>query len=241
MRRELRGALTYPAILLVASLLVIAAIVFLLAPTLAPIFRAVNADPPWTIQAMMTVRNVVLDHGLIILVALAVLAGGLLVLARWRVVDLIDLRYRLPLLGIILREADAGRSLAALGLLLESGAPLPAALGAAREAAGSAALRQLLGFAEEHVTAGGKLRDCLDGDVLPDTARHMIRLGEESNRLAAMLRHAAAILEARASRRTARVIQLLTPALTLVIGLIVGFLIYTTLTAVLDINDLALQ
>jgi len=56
-----------------------------------------------------------------------------------------------------------------------------------------------------------------------------------------MLHHAATMLEAGATHRIKRLTQILTPVLTLVIGLIVGGLIFTTLSAVLDINDLALR
>ena len=97
-------------------------------------------------------------------------------------------------------------------------------------------------MAEEHVAAGGRLSDCLvDDNVIPPIAQQMIRAGEESNQLPKMLRHAAETLDARTARRMQALLQVLTPSLTIFIGLIVGGLIFSTLSAVLDINELAFR
>ena len=240
-RRELSSALTYPAILLLASILILGALVFLLAPTLVPVFKAVKSEPPIAIQAMMSLRSFVLEMWGPILIGGGGLSLGAILAVRAGLVKTAGLRARLPIIGRLLIESDAARALSALQLLLASGAPLPSALRVAGAGANSTELRSFFDIASDHVTSGGRLGDCLEPDLLTPMACQMIRMGEQSNRLPEMLLHAATKLEARVAGRLRRLIQVLTPALTLGIGLIVGLLIYTTLSAVLDINDLALK
>ena len=240
--REIRDAVTYPLILLVAAFLVLAAMVFLLAPTLAPVFEAVRAPPPWTIAVMLAVRSAVIDYWPFGLVAVIALGAGLLALAHRYEIGRADIARRLPVLGSLMAETEIVRLLTTLALLLESRTPLDRAIRAVAASASLSQHRAFFELAADHIASGGRLAQCLTPDgPLPETARQMIRTGEESNRLAEMVAHAARILGERTARRTKRLVGSLTPILTVVIGLIAGALMYSTLSAVLDANDVVLR
>lgn len=238
LRTDLRGALTYPAILLAASLIVIAMLIFLIVPTLAPVFAAVGAQPPWSIGALLAVRQAALDWWPIILPLAFMLVLGTVVL--WRRAGSGELIYRLPVLGSILAGAESSRVLGSLGLMLEAHLNLPDALRLSAETARRPALGTALSRSAEDVEAGRPLISALESETtLPPVAHQMLRVGVEGNRLPEMLAHVARVLETKTRERIKRALGLVTPVLTLVIGLIIGALIYSTLTAILDINDLA--
>jgi general secretion pathway protein F len=77
--------------------------------------------------------------------------------------------------------------------------------------------------------------------LIPAAALRFIAVGEETGQLGPMLAQAATILENDLHRHVERLVALLTPLLTLVIGGSVGALIMEVMKAVLSINDLAFQ
>jgi general secretion pathway protein F len=68
----------------------------------------------------------------------------------------------------------------------------------------------------------------------------MIAVGEETGRLQDMLLRAASILERQEQTRTAQILSVLTPAITILVSGMIGVIILSVMSAILSINDLAL-
>ncbi len=66
-------------------------------------------------------------------------------------------------------------------------------------------------------------------------------MGEQTGRLAILLEHAAEILEERARRQTRTLTSLVTPAITIGLGLLVGFIVLSLMNAIIGLNTVALQ
>jgi general secretion pathway protein F len=69
----------------------------------------------------------------------------------------------------------------------------------------------------------------------------LIGTGEEANRLPAMLLKVSDLMHARTARRTARFSAIAGPAITLILGALVGTVILSVMSALLSLNDLALR
>ena len=69
----------------------------------------------------------------------------------------------------------------------------------------------------------------------------MVAVGEEAGKLDTMLLRAAEVFEQQTKRSVDRLMTLLTPVLTLTMALLVGGLIITVMSAILSINELAVQ
>ncbi len=76
---------------------------------------------------------------------------------------------------------------------------------------------------------------------IPESALAILRLGEESNMLAAMLARTSLMIDGLLQRRMGRALAFLTPALTLLLGGLVGGLVVSVMTALLSINEIAIQ
>ncbi len=240
MRRETRAALIYPAILLIMSAAVMGVIVFYLAPTLLPVFSAADVEPPSFLNALARVGDV-LATSWPTLLALAALVTSAALGARRKIAPIVAaLLFHLPLTGTYLRKLETLRLCQSLRLMLLSGASLPRALGSARVAVSTVPFRALLSEAADRVVAGGALADSLKpGSLVDATALALIEAGEESDRLSEVLGTVVETLAAETSAQLSQAIRLLTPLLTLVIGLTVGGLILTTISAIMDLNDIA--
>jgi general secretion pathway protein F len=87
----------------------------------------------------------------------------------------------------------------------------------------------------------GLAQTLADHAVLPKGALQMIAVGEESGRLHEMLTRLAESLEKQSERQIDDMMTLLTPALTLIIAGLIGAFIFTVMSAILSINELAVQ
>lgn len=239
-RAKLSGALVYPLILILAAVVLVLVIVFYLAPALEPMFTSVNKAPPASLAFFLSVNRALSDYGFLIMpIALAV-GTGLVVFVRGPQGEGVRRAVvsRLPLWGAIARQAALVRQIRALTMLLKSGMPLADALESVQRFMGSDGPDWQ--GAAERLKQGGRSADVLGADpALPPIARDLFRMGEETNRLPEVLAALSQTLEDRLNAQTQKATTLITPAITLVLGLGIGLLIYQVMGAILDINELA--
>ena len=220
-RAALRNALAYPAILAVAG----SASVALLVGLVLPRFASLLAD---TGQALPASTRLVLALGAAMhaafVPALLVIAAGVALWRTWiaRPTGL-EQWHRLlldaPVVGPIRRSAAAAGACAVLAALLDAGVPLAAALPHAARAAGDGAMAVRLLAARRRIATGqGIASACGAEDALTPAAVRLVRLGEETGRLAGMLAHAATVESAQAMQRLQRAIRVIEPGLILLFG-----------------------
>ncbi len=238
---ELRAALIYPVILLVMASLVMALVIFHLVPTLLPVFASTGSAPPSTLQAMNAVRQFLVGNWIAVLAGLALL--GMLPRLIPRQVAAIRQKATgwIPWLRNYRRERETLRFARTFGLMLESGATVTQALKSAATAMPAPEYAQLLEDTRAKVEAGGKLADTLGSSaMIHPLVQGLLRVGEQTDRLADVLATASAALAKSTERRLQTALRLVTPALTLVIGLVVGGMVFSVISAILDLNDVAL-
>lgn len=239
-RRELSGALIYPGLLLALATGVMLVLALYLAPTLLPVFTTAGAPAPITIRALAAFGEIVRTSWITILSI-----GGGLAIVLWIARDAVQSAFRylalkIPGLGTTLRRRETLRVTQTLSLMLESGAPLLKAVAAARESTANPPFIAALTSSEEALLAGRSLSSALSAArILDPMAMTLIAAGEESDQLAATLPALNILLEGQISQGIGQLIRLITPVLTLAIGFGVGSIILATISAIMDMNDLA--
>ena len=238
MRRDVVSALVYPIILLVMSALVMAVIIFYLAPALMPVFVSTGRPAPGFLQALASLGAFLSTNWLlsVFVIGICIVAGVFLARPLGR--SLSRLALRVPGARGYFVKRETLSIAQALSAMLRSGASLPEALRAARGAVSTAAAAEWLGDAERMLIAGRSLSDAMEGAKMIDPMTvAMIRAGDESDRLAEVLDIAAQSLRAETNTALRSLISVITPLLTLTIGLGVGAIILTTIGAIMDLND----
>jgi general secretion pathway protein F len=239
---NLRSALIYPALLVVAAIGSIVLLLDYVLPQFTPIFEQAGAQLPTATRVLMTLGAVVgaatpwLGVGLL---AAILVARQLLARPAYRL-RLDRLLLRLPIAGTLLRETLAARLTRTLGSLLENGVPLIAALGIAKDALGNLAAADAVEAASLQAKGGaGLARPLAAAGVFPARTIHLLQLGEEAAQLAAMSLKAAEIHDEQARLMMQRLVALAVPLITIAMGLAVAGIISALLTAMLSLNDLA--
>lgn len=242
-RDSVISALIYPMILLATTGLSLAVIFIYVLPAFEPLFAEAGKELPFGTRMVMDIGNFVTDWGWAVLLALAATVLGVqralkdtAFRCRWDSALL-----RLPLFGGLIAKIDVERFSRILGTLLRNGVALPEALQITSGTLSNSVIAGAVAGAATSLKEGDQLSRFLrDSGAFPPLALDMMRVGEESGQLDAMLLRQADLYEREVKHAVDRMVALLVPALTIFMGLIVAGLIGSILLAILSVNDLAI-
>jgi general secretion pathway protein F len=243
LREQVKSALIYPVLLLILAAVSIVILLTVVLPQFTPLFENAGAKLPWLTRAVMLVGDGVQRWWWLML------AGGLG--ATWlarrqlrqpaRRAQVDRWLLRLPLVGELLAKIDTARFARALGTLLANGVPPLTALAIVQDALTNATLRRALADAAAVMKDGGGLAAPLGrAAVFPKLAVHLLGVGEESGQLDPMLLKIAEVFDRDVRSTIERLMALLVPALTIVLGAIVAVIITSVMMAILSAYDLQL-
>lgn len=237
-----QSAMIYPALLAVVSAGSVTLLLTEVLPQFAPLFAENGATLPASTRFMLGVGAAISHYGayaLLALAALALIARQGLQRPRPRLIaDRIMLR--LPIIGGLMREILAARFTRTLGSLLLNGVPLIAALGIVRDAIGNRAAIEAVDQATLSAKGGAGLSAPLSrAKIFPLRTMHLLRLGEETAQLGAISLRAADIHDEKVQIDIQRLVSLLVPVITIVMGIIIGGIVSSLMLAMLSLDNLA--
>ena len=243
LRETITSALIYPAILLVvAGLSVILLLVFVV-PQFTVLFQDMGAALPLPTRIVIAVGDLFRDYWWAMLVVIAVLA---LAVERWMQKPGVRTRLdhkvlNLPLFGDLVWKLETARFCHTLSTLLKNGLPLLSALNLSREVVGNRKISGLLEEAGEDLKHGrGLAEPVARREILPQMALQMIRVGEESGTLDAMLGKVAETYDKETEASVKRLLTLLEPVLIIGLGIVVAGIIISIIVPILGANELVM-
>jgi general secretion pathway protein F len=239
---EIQSALIYPMIVVLLAVASVALMFTVVVPQFRPIFENAGDRLPLAPRIVLSISNAAENHGAVVgLVLLLAVAALRFALADPRIRDRVDaFVLRLPVVGALVVMAEMARFARALGILLKNGVTTVAAMTIAREAVSNAAFAQIVGAIAASLRIGhGLWQPMQAAGMFPPIALHLVRVGEETGRLDDMLIKIAAILDSDIQRAVKRLMAVLVPALTIILGIVVAATVGSVLTAILSVYDLA--
>jgi general secretion pathway protein F len=244
-RSRIYSAFLYPAVLLIATGISIAVIMTILIPTIAPLLRDAGAELPVVLSALEHAHAFLSMHGgllglvLGVIVLMSVIAYKNSLRAK-RILSGLVLKF--PLVGNVVQQNEIARFSRTLGILCRNDVPLLDALATARCTMSNLVLRDVLTAVETEVRQGKTLDAALTATgSIPELALRLVRIGEQTSQLPRMLARVADIYQSAVERRLDRFATLISPILTIVIGVGIGGLVISIMTALVGLNDLALR
>ncbi len=149
------------------------------------------------------------------------------------------LKLKTPVVSGIPLKLIIARFARTLGTLLASGVPILDAIRVSREVVGNEVVSGKLSVLEEGVSKGrGVAAPLKESGVFPPIVSEMIAVGEEAGRLEDTFLTVADRFESESTATIKRAASLLEPAMILLMGLIVGFIVISMLVAVFSINEI---
>jgi general secretion pathway protein F len=242
-KEHIKSALLYPIIVAITCVASISILFIFVVPRFRPLFEQAGAALPLPARALLATSDAFIDFWWMgVLGSAVLLLTGAIQLRnansrrRWETRML-----NLPLIGDIVRKSEIVTFARTLATLLKNGVPLVSALSIVQGTMRTRGYAQALeGIIDEVKTGKGLARPMSATKTFPKLVVQLVNVGEESGRQEEMLSKVADIFEADARRRIDRMLALLGPAMTIVLGLIVAGVIGSILTAVLSVYDLAI-
>lgn len=242
MQEEIKSALAYPVVLtLVGGLSVIFMFTFVL-PKFAGLFQDAGPALPGITRFVLALGEFLQAYWW--LLALLIVGSGIgfrqyiatphgrFAWDRWRL--------RMVLVGELIRKLEVGRFARTLGTLLKSGVPLLQAL----EIVEAVVSNQVISRALKEVRTGVREGQGISGPlsrsgVFPTLALQMVSVGEETGHLDEMLMRVAEYYDKETNSQVKTLVSLVEPALIVIMGLVVGFVVIAMLLGIFSINQMA--
>jgi general secretion pathway protein F len=239
---SIQAAMIYPAVLVVAAVSAIILLLTQVLPQFVPLFAENGVPLPPSTAFLLGAGQAVSSYGIYALILLV--AAGFAAAAALRKPGprraLDRALLTIPVAGGLLREILAARFSRTLGMLLSNGVPLLAALTITQDVLGNALARDAVADAASSAKSGGGLSRALAGSkIFPDRLIHLLRLGEDTAQLGPLALRAADIHEERTRLGLQRLVALLVPAITILMGAAVAGIVSSLLLAMLSLNDIA--
>lgn len=235
--QAVKGALLYPSILLVAATTLILFVVTFVVPQFAALFVKAGVPLPVPTQILRWIGETIRFYWWGILISGGVLCVGAAFMYRQASFRLtIDrLLLKVPVLGLALHQMVVAQFARTLATLVASGVPIVSALETAQGVVENQVIVQELKRARAAVEQGERVATTLAvGKVFQPDAIQMIRVGEESGRLDAMLEKIADFYELRVGYRLKQMTTLLEPILLVAMGGMVAFIMASLLLPMFD-------
>ncbi len=225
LRSKVSGAMIYPALLVVVGTLVMLGAMIFFVPKFEPLLTSVHQSIPT--RLLFAFSHLVRDYWYLLVIGVGG-GGGLL----WSTLNseggrrwLETWRFKLPVLGNVLKMVAITRFCRILGTMLANGVPMLQALIISKDSTGSPALAERVAQATENVRAGKSLTEPLaEGGMFPEQIVAMISVAEESNQLEKVLVHIADTVERRTNRQVDQAVRLVEPLILCAVAAAVGFL-----------------
>ena len=236
---DLRSALTYPAILVVACSAAVLAVFLFVVPQFTHLLES-DRELPLISELVLGAGLWFNDNGWFAAAGVGAAVLGLVVLfgkpgvRQW----VVDGLARLPVLGQWYSETDTAKWAMVMTAMLSSRVELVEALGLATRGVRVSRRRTMLDRALADVRGGQTLSAALEKqEALTATGYNLIRVGEQSGQLAEMMRSLATLYEENSSRRIRRLLTLIEPAAILLIGCFIGAIMIGIVLAITAVND----
>jgi general secretion pathway protein F len=241
LRSYLVSALIYPCLLTAVGLGSIGILFYFVIPKFASIFEDMGAAIPPATMALLAVSNFTTHYWWVVVLGVAAAFAGFRSWTRTakgsRTWDVIKLRA--PLLGPTILKMEVARFARTLGTLTASAVPLIAGVRIVQEIAHNQLISEGIGKIASGAKQGeGVSKPMRDAGVFPGLAVHLVEVGEETGRLDKMLLQVADVYEKDVRTSIKALTSVFEPAIILVMGVLVGAVILSILTAIFSINEI---
>jgi general secretion pathway protein F len=243
LRSYIVGAMIYPSLLSFVGLCSITILTVFVVPQFIKMFDGMGMALPLPMKILDTAGGILSGYWWLLLIGIVLLGTylkrfreseeGRLKLDQWLL--------KIPLLGVTLRKLEVARFSRTLGTLLHGGVPLLQAMTIVRDIIGNRSIAKTIDPIRNGIKKGeGIALPMKQSRVFPPLAMHLIEVGEESGKLDGMLLQVADTYDIEVRNSIKSLIAFFEPALILLMGILIGTIVVSMLSAIFSINDVPL-
>lgn len=236
LKNKIKGAMIYPIFLLILTIALIIVMSIVVLPAFKDLFESFDSELPIMTQITMGISDVLLHFGWLVVLIIVAIVVTLRVLYKknysfcmwWSTFQL-----KIPIIGEVLRLNQLTRFANMMATLTSSGVNILYSLELSRDVVGNKFMSDCLNQVIEDVRIGTPINISLSRypKAFDPLFVSMIRVGEESGMLSDSLNKMADMYDEQATDATQRMTDAMTPAMTIIIAGIVGFVVISIVQA----------
>jgi len=240
LKKKVKGALTYPAIVIAIAVIVVAVILIWVIPVFSRLFLDAGVKLPEMTQIVMNMSNFAKHYFHWVLLGLIIAAFGFRQFRKTdRGRDIFDRIFlRSPVFGILIRKVAVARFTRTLGTMLSSGVPILDGLDVVASTAGNSVIERAIRQARLSISEGRPVAEPLaETRVFPMMVTQMIAVGEATGALDTMLGKIADFYDEEVDTAVGALTSMLEPMLIVFLGVTIGGLLVAMYLPIFQLAD----
>ena len=248
LRRQVKSAMMYPALVFTLAILIMIAVVAFIVPVFVGIFEEIAAETPgesselpFMTQITVSVSDFITGKWFILLPLIALIAYAFI---RWKSSEVGRLQWdriklRIPWhIGDVVHKVALARWSRTFAGTISSGVPILQAIKIAGQTAGNAVVEEAMDDVYASVRNGGSIAKPLQANpVFPAMVSHMVAVGEDSGQLETMLEKIADFYETEVDAKVKALTSLIEPLMIMLVGSGVGFIVISMYLPIFSLYD----
>jgi general secretion pathway protein F len=242
LRSKILSTMAYPAAMMLIGSVILGVLFTVVIPKVIKLFEDTRTTLPWMTRVLIAFTSFVTNWWWAILLAAGAAVWGFF---RWKRTPAGKARWhryvlKMPVFGRLARIIAIGRFARTLSTLLKSGVPLLIAMDIVKNVLGNVRLAEVIDQARDAIREGESIAAPLKrSGEFPPLVYHMVAVGERSGALEEMLSNVASAYEAQVDTTVTALTSLLEPLMIVAMGGVVGFIVFSVLMPILQINSIA--
>jgi type IV pilus assembly protein PilC len=236
--KQIRNALTYPFIVILVAVIVVIVLITFVLPAFTSMYDQFGVELPAVTRSLMAITDWFSQYGVFVIIGILVAAfavyfyirtpGG----KRWWDATVL----KLPVLGRIAHLGELGRCCRTMSLLIRIGLPLPEVMAMTIYNSNNKVVADnLTGVQQELIRGEGLSRPMAKRSLFLPMMTQMVSVGEETGNMDSTLDTVADSFEMESSEKTKSAVALIQPVMTIIIGLMVGYVVLAMVSAMYSI------
>ena len=228
LKGQVKGAMTYPIIVLVIATAIVAGLLIFVVPTFQKMFEGMGGALPGPTQFLVDLSQAAQDYWLHAIIGVVALRFGLKRYYATEKGELVldALILKAPIFGPLLKKVAVSKFSRTLSTMMSSGVPIIEGLGIVSKTAGNKVIEIALMKTRQSISEGRTIAEPLtETDIFPSMVVQMIAVGEATGALDTMLEKIADFYDDEVDTAVSALTAMLEPLMMMILGPIVGFVL----------------
>lgn len=228
LKGQVKGAMSYPIIVLVIATLIVAGLLIFVVPTFQKMFEGMGGALPGPTQFLVNLSQFAQDYWFHMIVGVVILRFAF---KRYYATEkgtlvLDELILKAPIFGPLLKKVAVSKFSRTLSTMMQSGVPIIEGLGIVSRTSGNKIIENALMKTRQSISEGKTIAEPLEEtDIFPSMVVQMIAVGEATGALDTMLEKIADFYDDEVDAAVAALTGMLEPLMMMILGPIVGFIL----------------
>ncbi|MFP3880305.1 MAG: type II secretion system F family protein [Dehalococcoidia bacterium] len=236
--KQIKSALTYPFIVILVAVIVVIILITFVLPAFTSMYEQFGVELPLTTRILIGITDWFSQYGIYVIIAILAIAFGVYFYIRtpggkhwWDATVL-----KMPVIGRIVHLGELSRCCRVMALLIRIGLPLPEVMAMAVNNSNNKTMADnLTGVQQELIRGEGLSRPMGKRPLFLPLMTQMVAVGEETGNLDNTLDTVADSFEIEAADKTSAAVAMIQPVMTIVMGLLVGYVVLSMVSAMYSI------